>query len=95
MHVETGRDSRGGFLAARKQVAGILRHPAVIHQAHRVQHRAAIFVQQYVLANRIANDFQPRPLGFQSSCIRSKIMALDGRIVHEVELDVLHSPLVD
>ena len=71
VHVEAGSNARLGALGALKTVSGIGGDSARIYQSHRVEHRAAVLVQEHLIAHRVADDLQADALGFHSCRVRS------------------------
>ena len=55
IHVVTRGNAGGSVVAGFEGVAGILRDAAGIDQSEGIQHGAAVFIQNYVFANCLAN----------------------------------------
>ena len=71
----------------------IRRDAAFVHQANGDQHRAAVFVQKNSIAHGLADDLEAKAFGFEGRGMGTIVIALNGRRVHKVELDVTNAPL--
>src|ERR1019366_7227349 len=61
----------------------------------RIEHGASVFIQEYLVADRVADHLQTDALGFECSGIWAVVETFNCRRVHEVQLDEADSPLPD
>ena len=94
VHVEPGRDA-GAASSSLKTVPRVGGDAAGVHDSDRIEHGAAVFVEDHIVSDGIANQLQADPLGFEGSCIRTVVIAFDRRRIHEVHLDETDPPLPD
>src|SRR5204863_1741725 len=93
VHVVACKESDRVFFRSAESMSCVARDSSLIDNPDWGQHRAGVFVQEHVISDGPANDLQGDPLCLQSGCVRSAIIALDGRIIHEVEFEVARSPI--
>src|SRR6185437_578324 len=82
VHIVAGRDAGRRRFAAREGMAGILRDAPEIDITNRIQHYAAVFIQQNALAYSFTDNAQPDPLRLHRRGVRFVVVTLDGAVIH-------------
>src|SRR5215469_10573452 len=93
VHVVAGGYAGSRIPAGFEGVAGILRDAAGVDDSHRIQHRAAVFVEKDILADGITNDLESYALRLEGCGVRAIVLAFDRGVVHEVQFDVADAPV--
>src|SRR5271169_255736 len=92
VHIITSGNAGGRVPAGLERMTGVAGDASGIHESHRIQHRAAVFIEQHSVSYGVANDLQSNALRLKRGRMWTVVIALDGRVVHEVELDIANAP---
>src|SRR5205823_2302721 len=92
--VVTRGDTGCGIMAGFEGMAGVLGDAPGIDESHRIQHCAAVFVENYIFAYTFTDYLQAYSLRFHRGGVWAIAAAFNGGIIHEVELDITNSPLM-
>src|SRR5579871_2031705 len=84
VHVEAGCDTGSGGLRPQETMPGVGGDAACVYDPDGVEHGASIFIQNYIVADRIAVHLQIYALGFERSCIWTVVIALNRRAINEI-----------